>query len=215
MAAQSCCSLARTCAQSLDVNVPSLRSTRRFSSAATLCTRTTAGSSKPACCHSTSSTSKLSGLFGWPPEQRRCLHLLYPRAPALDAVSLLPRRRKGTREGALRQTGSFDHSYLVVDSVGFAIAGEELLRGETSPYFLVFFLCRFTQQNDHPYHLVRWQEFRQSLREFESPLRCYFTRELICFHVTLLMPRATQPTPAGPYQAHPVCPGARKSPGRG
>ena len=58
MAAQSCCILAHTCAQSLDVNVPSLRSTRRFSSVATLCTRTMDGSSKPACCHSTSSTSK-------------------------------------------------------------------------------------------------------------------------------------------------------------
>src|SRR5712691_13555809 len=50
---------------------------------------------------------KLSGLFGWSPELRRCLHLLYPGAPALDAISLPSRRRKGTREGALRQTGSF------------------------------------------------------------------------------------------------------------
>src|SRR5712692_3677451 len=106
-------------------------------------------------------------------------------------------------------------SYLVVDSVGFAIAGEKLLRGEASPCFLVFSLCRLIQQNDHPYHLVRWQEFRQSLREFESPLRCYFTRELIRFHVALLIPRARSPTPAGPYQARPACPGARRSLGRG
>ena len=60
-------------------------------------------------------------------------------------------------------------SYLLVDSVGFAIAGEELLRGEASPCLLVFSLCRLIQQNDHPYHLVRWREFCQSLREFESP----------------------------------------------
>jgi len=55
---QSCRILTRTCAQSLGVNAPNLRSTRRFSSVATLCTRTTDGSSKPACSHSMSSTSK-------------------------------------------------------------------------------------------------------------------------------------------------------------
>jgi len=32
---------------------------------------------------------KLSGLFGWSPELRRCLHLLYPGEPALGAVSPL------------------------------------------------------------------------------------------------------------------------------
>src|SRR2546423_9572279 len=33
-------------------------------------------------------------------------------------------------------------SYLVVDSVCFAVAGEELFSGEASPHLLIFLLCR-------------------------------------------------------------------------
>ena len=91
----------------------------------------------------------------------------------------------------------FHPSNPVVNGIGLAVTGEELLRRQARPGSPFLRIGGFADQQDDPNNLIHWQDCRKGIRQYESSIWGYPDRKFVCFHPAFGHIRATQERAAG------------------